>query len=129
MTYKLRPHHLICLQFYTGLGYDKKFIKNLDRVITFWENFPVLVVEGPDDVCCVCPNLEDKGCKLGEEKIRAKDRMAKEFLGIKEETLVEKSWVRERIKGLIKDWLERSCKDCVWNKVCKDIIRKNTLKS
>lgn len=124
MVYRLRPHHLICLQFYKGLGYDKDFVRNLDKVVVFWERFPVIVVEGPDDVCYFCPHLENEKCKLGEEKIKTKDCLAKNFLGIKEETLVEKGWVRERIKEFVKDWLEKSCKDCVWNSVCKDVAEK-----
>ena len=30
---KLRGHHLICLHFYEGEGYDEPFIKSLEKVI------------------------------------------------------------------------------------------------
>lgn len=124
MVYRLRPHHLICLQFYKGLGYDKDFVEKLNQVVASWEKFPVKVVEGPDDVCSSCPNLENEKCRLGEEKIRTKDDLAKQFLGIKEETWVEKRWIKEKVREFLKDWLEKSCKDCVWNYVCRDRAEK-----
>lgn len=121
MVYKLRPHHLICLQFYQGLGYDENFVKNINKIAQNWEIFPVLVVEGPDDICISCPNLDNGRCKLGEENVQKKDEKAKEFLKIKKGDLIEKSSIRKRLYKFIERWFEECCTDCRWYEVCRRV--------
>lgn len=52
---RLRGHHLICLQFYRGEGYNQDFIKHLFNILERVQYEDVEVVEGVDEVCSVCP--------------------------------------------------------------------------
>ena len=51
----LRGHHLICLNFFKGEGYDEVFIKNLEKILSKMEKENIKVVEDFDDVCKSCP--------------------------------------------------------------------------
>ena len=57
-TVKLRPHHLLCLQFFIGFGYSDEFSVNTTRVLTLLESPDapqVILVNGADDICASCP--------------------------------------------------------------------------
>lgn len=74
----LRPHHLICLQFFRGEGYSQEFVDNLARTFTRLQTEPARIVAGADVVCAACPNLgDDQRCTdPGEDAIRELDAVA-----------------------------------------------------
>jgi hypothetical protein len=114
---ELRGHHLICLQFYKGLGYNKAFVENLNKVVEAWEKSPVVIVEGPDVVCKACPYLEGQVCKLSD-KIPQKDRLALELLNLKTGCLIEKAEVKTKLSKVWDEWKHKACIDCLWKEVC-----------
>ena len=60
-TVRLRPHHLLCFQFFAGYGYSDDFNVNTARIITLLEchDAPqIIIVNGADDVCACCPRHE-----------------------------------------------------------------------
>ena len=57
-TVRLRPHHLMCLQFFVGFGYSDDFSVNTTRILTLLESPDaprVVLVSGADDICASCP--------------------------------------------------------------------------
>ncbi len=117
----LRGHHLVCLQFYRGEGYDRPFIDNLTDIIDRAETEGVFVVEGPDDVCRCCPYLKGTVCKYtedSEEEIKEMDRRAMEFLAVKAGEKLHWSHVRERLPEIFGKWAELYCEGCHWRKAC-----------
>ncbi|QER41917.1 DUF1284 domain-containing protein [Thermodesulfobacterium sp. TA1] len=121
----LRGHHLICLQFYKGLGYDASFVKNLNRVVKAWEKTPALIVEGPDMVCKSCPYLEGEKCALSD-KIDQKDLLALNLLKVQLGVLIEKQTVKNKLYEIWEVWKEKACKDCLWNEVCSEEVKTKT---
>ncbi len=119
MRYKLRGHHLICLQFYKGKGYNEIFVRNLDEIMKVWEITPVEVIEGADDVCQKCPYLKENQCiYYGNEAIEKDDKLALELLGIKPGEKVEKKLIEKKIPKIIEIWKKEICQDCEWREVC-----------
>ena len=56
---KLRPHHLLCTQGYSGKGYSKEFVENMTEIVKLIKNEKVQVqlIFSEDDICSKCPNL------------------------------------------------------------------------
>ena len=61
----LRPHHLLCLQTFTGRGYSEEFVWHMTLVrdqLIREPLTPVELVSGVDDLCAHCPNNVDGQC-------------------------------------------------------------------
>src|ERR1035438_8790683 len=94
---RLRGHHLICLHFFCGEGYDAEFIKNLKNVISAAEEGVVEVQDGADDICKKCPSLHLNRCThtaQAEDEILVLDSRARRLLGLSPGQLI--SWQHTR---------------------------------
>ncbi len=117
----LRGHHLICLNFFQGEGYDEIFIKNLEEILSKMEKEYIKVIEGLDDICRSCPNLKAGRCEYkegAEEKIREQDKTALELLNIKEGEIIPLKEIKERLPKIFSQWYENYCLSCDWLRVC-----------
>ena len=57
---RLRPHHLLCTQGYSGKGYSPEFVKNMDAVVRRLrteQKTPIELVFSTDDLCSCCPDM------------------------------------------------------------------------
>ena len=120
---KLRGHHLICLHFYDGEGYDEPFIENLEFVLNEIKREGVVVAEGADDVCSPCPNRTEDRCtysRSADREIRDMDARALALLGI-EPGGREEGWraLREKVEEVFSVWHETYCFACSWRPVCE----------
>jgi hypothetical protein len=122
-TIKLRGHHLICLHFFKGEGYNPEFVKNLREIFKrVGAGEELEVCSGADDVCKMCPYLKGKVClydKDAEAEIREMDRKAIKLLKTKTHERVRWQEIRERIPEIFMEWSEEYCKECDWRKVCE----------
>jgi hypothetical protein len=125
----LRGHHLICLQFFSGEGYDQKFIDNLKSVIALLESNQLEIREGEDDVCRKCPYLKNDSCQYSENadaEIREMDRKALELLDLSAGNRVAWDSIKNSVPNIFSDWFRSYCSDCEWLSVCgkNDFFRK-----
>jgi hypothetical protein len=120
---KLRGHHLICLHFFTGEGYNPEFIGNLREIlIRAQSGEEVEVCSGVDDVCMMCPFLKERRChydKHAENEIQKMDRNATRLLRIEPGMKVIWFDMQERLKGILRIWMADYCRNCNWRKVCE----------
>ena len=124
---KLRPHHLLCIQKYTGSGYDDAFAACMEALIRRLAACPgtaVTLAEGRDDLCAACPHMAGGRCG-SEEKVNRLDRGVLEACGFSAgET---RSWsalartAREHV--LEKDPCEKVCGCCEWFELCSSTRR------
>ena len=117
----LRGHHLICLNFFTGEGYDEAFIKNLSDIINKAKIEGVKTCSGPDDVCIKCPHLKNNECRYDEnadEEIKKMDEMALSLLKTAPDTTVSWQEINGKIPEIFAEWYQSFCLDCDWKKVC-----------
>ncbi|MEM0331553.1 MAG: DUF1284 domain-containing protein [Archaeoglobaceae archaeon] len=117
---KLRGHHLICLHFFVGEGYDVRFIENLKDVLSKAEIDAVEVVEGIDDVCKACPY--NKGycaySEKAEKEIKEMDDFALKILSLKVGDKKFWSEIKIEVDRILELW-KFYCKKCEWRRVCK----------
>lgn len=119
----LRGHHLICLNFFQGEGYDEVFIKNLKEILSKVEQESIRITEGIDDVCKSCPYFKNNRCEYEEgadEEIRRQDEMALRLLNIQVGELINWEEIKKRLPEIFSQWYEKYCYDCDWLNVCEN---------
>ena len=123
---RLRPHHLLCLQGFSGHGYDPAFTANLGvlaRAVAADPSEPVTLVEGLDDVCAACPHAQHGACASpegGEASAREHDAVVLAALGLRAGDVTSFADVRRRLASTADArsalWLR--CQSCRWLAVC-----------
>ncbi|HDL15578.1 MAG TPA: DUF1284 domain-containing protein [Euryarchaeota archaeon] len=61
---KLRGHHLLCLNFFKGEGYNRNFVDNLRKVLDKAKREEFYIAIGSDDICIACSHLKDSQLPL-----------------------------------------------------------------
>jgi len=118
----LRGHHLICLHFFSGEGYDAAFVENLRNVVAAAEEGIVQVKNGADAICNNCPSLKFNKCMhsaQAEEDIMAMDGRALRLLGLSSGQLVRWPDIRNMLPSIFSAWYESSCTECGWKWACE----------
>ncbi len=116
--HKLRGHHLICLHFFKGRGYDEEFIENIKRIL---KNISKIeVVEGPDDVCKCCPyNIGVCNYSPDSEKeVRELDSFALKLLKFEVGDVIDWDNLKQKLPFIVEEWRNKACKDCDWRNTC-----------
>ncbi|WRS27259.1 DUF1284 domain-containing protein [Oscillospiraceae bacterium MB08-C2-2] len=125
---KLRPHHLLCTQGYSGRGYSEEFVANMNRVTDRLRNHrgtEIKLTFSTDDICSACPHKLGEGLCRYQEKVLRYDSKVTSHFALQEKTytydaLIEE--IRSRITGTVMDDI---CADCAWYPV--SACRKNLL--
>ncbi len=118
----LRPHHAMCIQKYTGHGYDESFTRHMDRVVARLASEPdtlVRVVFGSDELCTACPNNVSGSCAT-LAKVEAMDDAAARIMGLRPGEEAAWSELKDRAGRLILAGpeFEKICKNCQWYELC-----------
>jgi len=119
---KLRPHHALCAQFFTGHGYSEQFVAHMRRTLdTLNRGASVTLVNGCDCICAGCPNNQNGVCET-DEKVRAIDRRVLDATGLSfGDTLPWRdlcALAQERI--IVLGALPSVCGGCEWIGLCKN---------
>ena len=123
---KLRPHHFMCIQMFTGHGYNTEFTSHMEQKIKMLsDETTILVKEGCDDICQKCPNREQNTCR-DFAKVRRLDDDVKDACGISYSDKIMwmdiSSTVREQI--LDTELFGEICCDCEWYGLCRETLTK-----
>ena len=122
-TLKLRPHHLLCIQKYTGHGYDEEFTRNMDQIVEAIElNSTGLIelVKGGDQLCSSCPNYVDEECN-SPDKVSEMDEKVLQACGLSYGEI--DSWfnLAQKAAMIFKGAeFEEICGKCQWNELCRN---------
>ena len=117
----MRPHHSLCIQFFTGKGYSKEFVTSMARIIEFLnENNPVISLTDKCDVICKkCPN-NIKGVCTSKEKVSGIDKRCIERYSLAFGDRVQWSELKkaafEKVINCRK--LGEVCQNCQWSGIC-----------
>lgn len=117
----LRPHHLLCTEFFKGYGYSDGFSANMSDVISMLnaDDPAVTLTAGTDVICRGCPHNKGGICD-SREKVRRYDLAVLELLEVHEGGTAAwselKRSARERIIAAGK--LYQICGDCQWFHIC-----------
>jgi hypothetical protein len=118
---RLRGHHLICLHFFSGEGYDSAFVENLEDVIKRAESEDIAVCGETDDICEKCPYRKEYRCEYSEsadEDIKEMDTMALALLETEKGAMVRWEGMKAKIPEIFPRWYKNWCPECDWNHVC-----------
>ncbi|MEM0302011.1 MAG: DUF1284 domain-containing protein [Archaeoglobaceae archaeon] len=116
--HRLRGHHLICLHFFKGEGYDEEFKKRLREIL---KNISVVeIVEGVDEICEFCPH------NLGycnyhpeaEKEVKELDNLALRLIKLEIGSKIGWSELKSKIPSVLEDWKNFACRNCEWRVVC-----------
>jgi hypothetical protein len=105
---------------FRGLGYDEKFVKNMDEIIRKLNNeqdMLIKVVDNVDNICAMCPNNVDGECKIENYpgSVREKDRAILEVLGIEVGEILSYKKIINRIREkMTEEKMRDICRDCEW---------------
>lgn len=127
---KLRPHHLLCTQGYSGKGYSDGFVSNMDLIVDALRNHPgekVQLVFSTDDLCSDCPNKLGENLCETQEKVFRFDRKTVEYFNLEEKEYVYQEIVEEIDKNITEEMLADICKGCSWYPISS--CRKNICRS
>ena len=119
---RLRGHHLVCLHFYNGEGYDEPFIRNLEKVLAEVRREGAQVVEGADDVCSLCLHRREESCTYSDaadREIREMDRKALALLGLAPGSRGDWEKTGETVVANFREWYAAHCFACSWRPVCE----------
>lgn len=120
----LRPHHGMCLGFFTGHGYSGAFTEHMARVRRgLWENpgRPVVLRRGADVLCAACPNNLGGACRTAEKADRYDERVL-EACGLSfGQTMAWRAFRRAVAEKILArpGARETICADCWWNPLCQ----------
>ena len=118
----LRGHHLVCLHFFDGEGYDEAFIKNIEDTLRLAEEEDVEISSGADDVCAACLHLKQGRCMQSDsadEAIHEMDAKALVFLGLSVSDKVGWKALQNKVPGIFPQWHSLYCTNCDWRGACE----------
>ncbi len=135
---RLRPHHLLCTQGYSGKGYSDGFVEGMDRVTKeLRENADALVdiTFSSDSICEACPSKCGEGKCLSDPKVLHYDACVREILGLEEKIYSYQDLIDRLDSYLMSgdgdELLRAICGNCEWYPVSacsKNIISKRYVK-
>lgn len=119
----LRPHHTLCIQKFTGHGYNEDFTVHMKSIVSELANqssTQITVTRGCDDLCEMCPNNINGVC-TSLEKVALMDSAVLNTCNLTygENVL----WTdlaggaRERIFET--DEFNHICSSCQWFELCR----------
>ena len=125
----LRGHHLVCLHFFKGEGYNEEFVENLTAVLRTAETEGIDILHGADDICTQCPYLNHSRCQYSEDAdkgIGEMDRMALNLLKLPRGVKIRWAEIGEKIPEIFAAWHQAFCATCSWKWACEenDLYRK-----
>lgn len=114
----LRPHHLLCTEFFIRKGYSDNFTKNMYDIISELEKNPEIFLSIKSDaICSECP----ENCTSG--KAFRYDRKVLEYCNLNENSVFRYNELKQKIKSEIleKNILRNICSDCQWYNICSKL--------
>lgn len=126
---KLRPHHLLCTQGYSGKGYSDGFVTNMDKVVDYLrndENSKVMLTFSTDVLCEDCPNkVSENVCKT-QDKVESFDSKTVRYFNLEEKEYDYHEIISSIDENMTEEMLADICDGCSWYPV--SACRKNIIK-
>lgn len=114
---KLRPHHLLCTQGYSGMGYDEKFTLNMTLITNRMRtepNLKVQIVFSTDDICKFCPRKRGEGICADDEKVLVFDKGTADLLNLEEKIYDYQELISMIHEKMTHEKMKEICGTCEW---------------
>ena len=120
-TVMLRPHHVLCIQFFVGYGYSENFVQSMTDVIKYLKckDPHIQLVEECDVICRNCPMNKEGRCS-SESKVRSIDKRALMEYGLDFGDKLRWSSLEELACSRVISGgrLPYVCEKCSWRELC-----------
>lgn len=118
---------MLCTQGYSGKGYSKDFVHNMDKIVHYLRNnidSTVEIVFSTDDICDKCPSNMGSGKCDGDDKVLEIDRKVIEYFFLEEKIYSYHDLVEYIKNNINRDIMEDICSKCQWYPIssCKKNI-------
>lgn len=117
----IRPHHMLCLQFFEGKGYSDGFVENMAKVKRTLEgtNPVVTIRKGTDDICAGCPKNKEGRC-IHEDSVLEHDNRVYQQVIDKVGNRSDWKTITEAVKKEIiaSGKMKQVCGKCRWSQIC-----------
>ena len=129
----MRPHHGLCLNFFTGKGYSDAFVKNMTAVSMELKMNPggkIVLHSGMDLLCRSCPHSINEICET-EQKVARYDQKCLAFSGLHDGQILSWREFQQRVveKIILPGLHTGICADCCWISVCQHCIVEKSVQS
>ena len=119
----LRPHHLLCIQKFTGHGYNADFTARMKSVVSELSknpNIQITVTKGCDELCKMCPN-NISGICASPQKAALIDSAVLNICGLSygENILWRKAAGKARERIFKTEEFNNICACCQWFELCR----------
>ena len=126
----LRPHHILCIQNFTGHGYSDAFTAHMTDIVSALHaggNLQIRMTKGCDDICEMCPNKKDGVC-TSLEKVSMMDQAVLDICDLVygEQVHWQELVCRSQERIFNKDEFHLICAGCQWFSLCSKILQKRT---
>ncbi len=125
MPIRLRPHHLLCTQGYSGKGYSVGFVDNMSRIVgDLRGGATVEIVYSTDDICEDCPSMLGENLCVTNDKVNEYDRKVREYFGITQGVYPYLELTKKINDKITVDQFVDICSECQWYPIsaCKRVI-------
>lgn len=134
MGIKLRPHHLLCTQGYSGKGYSDTFVENMNAVVKKLRGSEPVTIQltfSTDDLCGSCPHMQGVNLCETNDKVKRFDRKVVEYFHLEEREYVYQQLVAQIRETMTPEMLADICDGCSWYPIsaCRANILKNKEKN
>ncbi len=120
-TANIRAHHLLCMKYFKGKGYNKEFVLNFSKIIDeLDDDSKIRVTHASDVICSSCPHNSNSKCvkrPTSDIDVRKKDNSAMRILGIKMNQELRVADAEKLVNSRLSE-LKVICEDCEWQKYC-----------
>lgn len=116
----LRPHHGMCMAYFSGHGYSGGFTAHMARLLEdLAPDTPVRLTVGTDAVCGPCPNNHGGLCDK-PDLVASWDRAVLDLCGLEEgQVLPFGTFTRRVEERILRPGLRHGiCGGCQWNALC-----------
>ena len=120
----LRPHHALCIRFFSGHGYSPDFTQKMIKTIeSLQKGTPVTFTDSLDDLCSACPNnLSPLGKNIctSEKKVMCYDQKVREECGFTKGYTDTWNNIYDTVtkKIMESNKFDTICNDCSWRELC-----------
>lgn len=124
---KLRPHHLMCTQGYSGKGYSKDFVENMNNITDILRNnkdVKINLVFFTDDICISCPEKLEEDLCSSNNKIKSIDEKVVRYFNLEEKEYNYKKIVKYIKDNMTEEIMDDICSTCQWYHMskCKEVM-------
>lgn len=116
---KLRPHHLLCTQGFSGKGYSAEFVECMTVITNTLRSAPETIVEivfSTDDICEKCPMKIGEDLCEHNDKVKLIDKKVIDYFRLEPKVYVYKGIIKQINSKMTSRLMDDICGGCSWYK-------------